>query len=80
VAVRIGGVESLQAYAGLLDELESLSMVRGIGVGELDGATLRLSLTLRGDLELLRRIAMLTPRLRPAPGGDPGAPQFVYLP
>ena len=80
VAVRIGGVESLQAYAGLLDELESLSMVRGIGVGELDGATLRLSLTLRGDLELLRRIAMLTPRLRPAPEGDPGAPQFVYLP
>jgi uncharacterized protein len=78
--VRIGGVESLQAYAGLLDELDSLSMVRGIGVGELDGATVRLSLTLRGDLELLRRIAMLTPRLRPASGGDPGAPQFVYLP
>jgi len=55
-------------------------MVRGIGVGELDGATLRLSLTMRGDLELLRRIAMLTPRLRPAPIEEPGAPQFVYLP
>jgi hypothetical protein len=80
VTVRIGGVESLQAYAGLLDELESLSMVRGIGVGELDGATLRLRLTLRGDLELLRRIAMLMPKLRPAQGGDPGALQFVYLP
>lgn len=55
-------------------------MVRGIGVGALDGATLRLSLTLRGDVELLRRIATLTPRLRPAPGEEPGAPQFVYLP
>jgi hypothetical protein len=78
--VRVGGVESLQAYAGLLDELDSLSMVRGIGVDGLDGATVSLSLTLRGDLELLRRIAMLTPRLRPSAGGDPGAPQFVYLP
>ena len=78
--VRIDGVTSLQDYAGLLNELDSLSMVRGIGVGEIDGATVRLDLTLRGDIELLRRIAMLTPRLRPATASDPGAPQFVYLP
>jgi hypothetical protein len=78
--VRIGGVESLQAYAGLLSELDSLSLVRGIGVSEIDGDTVRLDLTLRGDLELLRRIAMLTPRLRPANASDPAAPQFVYLP
>jgi hypothetical protein len=78
--VRIDGITSLQDYAGLLNELDSLSMVRGIGVGEIDGATVRLDLTLRGDLDLLRRIAMLTPRLRPATALDPGAPQFVYLP
>jgi hypothetical protein len=37
-------------------------------------------LTLRGDLELLRRVALLTPTLRPASSADAGAPQFVYLP
>lgn len=78
--VRVGGVESLQAYAALLNELDSLSMVRSIGVVEVDGATVRLDLTLRGDLELLRRVAMLTGSLRPASSSDPGAPQFVYVP
>ena len=78
--VHIDGVDSLQAYAALMRELESLSMVRGISVGELDRTTLRLELNLRGDLELLRRIAMLTPNLRPATGADAAAPQFVYLP
>jgi hypothetical protein len=55
-------------------------MVRSIGVVEVDGATVRLDLTLRGDLELLRRVAMLTGSLRPASSSDPGAPQFVYVP
>jgi hypothetical protein len=70
----------LQAYAALLNELDALSMVRSIGVVEVDGATVRLDLTLRGDLELLRRVAMLTGSLRPASSSDPGAPQFVYVP
>lgn len=80
VSVRIDGVESLQAYAGLMQVLESLSLVREIAVSEVDRATVRLTLTLRGDLELLRRVAMLTPSLRPATTADPAGPQFVYLP
>ncbi len=79
VDVRIDGVESLAAYVGLMNELESLSMVRGIAVHEVDRATVRLGLTLRGDLALLRRVALLTPKLRPASGTDASAPQFVYL-
>ena len=78
--VRIDGVDSLQAYAALMRELESLSLVRGISVSELNRTTLRLELSLRGDLELLRRIAMLTPNLRPATSVDPAAPQFMYVP
>jgi hypothetical protein len=78
--VRVDGVDGLQAYAGLMQELESLSMVRKVAVSEVDRATVRLQLTLRGDLELLRRIAALTPSLRPTGGSDPGAPDFVYEP
>jgi hypothetical protein len=79
-SIRIDGVESLQAYAGLLQELESLSIVRGIAVTEVDRSVVRVDLTLRGDLELLRRVALLTPTLRPASSADAAAPQFVYLP
>ena len=78
--VRIAGIDTLQAYAGLLNELDALSMVRGIGVAQVDGATLQLNLILRGDLDLLRRIALLAPGLRPAAAADPGAPDFVYQP
>jgi hypothetical protein len=35
---------------------------------------------LRGDLELLRRIAALTPTLKPTEASDPAAPQFIYVP
>lgn len=79
-SVRIDGVGSLQAYAGLMKELEALSMVRGVAVDEIQGSTVRLDLTLRGDLALLHRVAMLTPTLRPTDASDPGAPQFVYVP
>jgi hypothetical protein len=79
-SVRIDGVGTLSAYAGLMKELEALSMVRGVAVDEIQGSTVRLDLTLRGDLALLHRVAMLTPTLRPTDASDPGAPQFVYVP
>jgi uncharacterized protein len=78
--VRVDGIDTLQAYAGLMDELESLSLVRRVVVAEVDRASVRLLLTLRGDLELLRRIALLTPALRPTVGAGDGAPDFVYQP
>jgi hypothetical protein len=80
VSVRVDGVGSLQAYAGLMKELEALSMVRGVAVDEIQGSTVRLDLILRGDLELLRRIAALTPTLKPTEASDPAAPQFIYVP
>jgi hypothetical protein len=80
VTVRIDGVDTLSAYAGLLQLLESLSLVREVAVTEVDRASVRLVLTMRGDLPLLRRVAMLTPNLRPASSTDADGPQFVYLP
>ena len=80
VSVRVDGVGSLGDYAGLMKELEALSMVRGVAVDEIQGSTVRLDLTLRGDLALLRRVAMLTPTLRPTEASDPAAPQFMYVP
>ena len=79
-SVRVDGVGSLQAYAGLMKELEALSMVRGVSVDEIQGSTVRLTLSLRGDLELLRRVAALTPTLKPTEASDPAAPQFMYVP
>ena len=61
--VRVGGVTDLGAYAGLLAYLRSLSLVRGVAVDELSGGTVRLKLSLRGDVELLRRIAALDAHL-----------------
>lgn len=70
VTIRVTGVESVRAYAGLLEYLQSLSMVRQVGVDELAGGTVRLELAMYGDLELLRRIAALDGRLQPGTEGD----------
>ena len=83
IAIRVGGVEDVRAYAGLVDYLESLSLVRSVGVAGLDNRVVRLDLTLRGDIELLRRIAALDSHLVPAAAagaeGTP-APDFDYVP
>ena len=63
-SVRVGGVADLRSYAGLLEYLQSLSLVRAVSVDELTGATVRLQLSLRGDVELLRRIAALDTHLQ----------------
>lgn len=70
LSIRVGGVEGVRAYAGLLEYLESLSMVRQVSVEELAGGTVRLGVTLRGDLGQLRRIAALDGRLQPASDVD----------
>jgi hypothetical protein len=83
IAVRVGGIEDLRAYAGLVNYLESLSIVRAVGVQGLADRVVSLDLTLRGDLELLRRVVALDSHL--APGAAAGAeaasgPDFTYLP
>jgi hypothetical protein len=83
LVVRVGGLSDVKAYAGLLEYLKSLSFVRTVAVEELAGDTVRLALTLRGDMELLRRIAALDARLLPAlsPGdGVAAPPDFMYRP
>ena len=68
--VRVGGVTGLGAYAGLLAYLQSLSLVRGVAVEEVSGDTVKLKLSLRGDVELLRRIVALDSRLAPGAKAD----------
>lgn len=81
--VRVGGVTDVEAYAGLMSDLSSLSMVKAIAVEELAGDTVTLGLSLRGDLELLGRFVALESRLRPAAAvGDAARtrPDFLYQP
>jgi hypothetical protein len=78
VGIRVEGVDGLRSYAALIDYLESLSLVRRVSVVGLDGNTVRLQIALRGDLELLTRVAALGSRLRPAVGAS-GA-DFSFVP
>lgn len=75
LSIQVGGVAGVRAYAGLLEYLRSLSPVRHVSVEELASGTVRLEVTMRGDLEQLRRITALDGRLQPATETD-----FVYLP
>lgn len=83
LTLRVGGMEDLAGYSGLLAYLRELSLVRGVDVESLDGAVLTLRVEVRGDQELLGRIAALDGRLQPGPGvtGDGAAAvDFVYVP
>ena len=82
--VRIDGIEGIQAYAGLLEYLRSLSLVRDVQVQEMTDGVVTLKLAVRGDLELLRRVAAMDEKLRsPAPAtaeGGGSAVDFTYQP
>jgi len=83
VSLRIGGMTGVREYAGLLEYLGSLSMVRDVEVSALEGEVLTLSVEVRGDRDLLARIAALDGRLRPgapAADGQPATVDFVYQP
>jgi hypothetical protein len=83
VGIRVGGIKDVRAYAGLLDYLESLSLVRGVDVSGLSGQVVSLDVTLRGDLGLLRRVVALDSRLSPASAAEADgapAPDFDYTP
>lgn len=82
VAIRVGGIADVRAYAALLEYLKSLSLVRAVGVSGLDDREVRLDVTLRGDLEQLRRIAALDSHLKPAAAaqGEVTAADFTYQP
>lgn len=82
LALRIGGMDGLGSYAGLLAYLGSLSLVRDVDVVALDGAVVTVRLDVRGDRDLLARIAALDGRLQPAADAGPEAApvDFVYQP
>lgn len=83
LAVRVGGVTDLAAYAGLLDYLNTLSLVRSVAVVEVAGSTVQLELAVRGDLELLRRVAALDTHLavvRADPAAGAGGVDFNWQP
>jgi uncharacterized protein len=84
VTIRVGGLDGVRSYAGLTQYLEGLSLVRSVVVRELSGDSVQLDLTMRGDLELLRRIAALDGRLQAAPRAEgttqAGAPDFLWQP
>jgi len=77
--IGVGGIDRYEAYAGTLEYLASLSSVRGVAVEGLEGDVLRLRVSLRGDLELLRRLAALDRRLLPSDDGRAGV-DFLHQP
>lgn len=83
LTLRVGGMGDLSAYAGLMAYLQSLSLVRSVVVESLEGAVVRLRMVVRGDRELLGRIAALDGHLQPAPQeveGDEPVVDFLYQP
>jgi hypothetical protein len=73
ITVRVGGMDGVRAYAGLLEYLKSLSLVRDVEVEEMTDGVVTLKLAVRGDLELLRKIAAMDDRLHSGnPGGADG--------
>jgi hypothetical protein len=80
LSLRIGGVDGLGDYAGLLAYLRALSLVHGVDVEALDGDVLTLRLQLRGDRELLGRIAALEGRLSAPDAAQAAEVDFLYQP
>jgi len=83
LVLRIGGIDGLSSYAGLLAYLGSLSLVSDVQVDALDGSVVDVRMAVRGDRELLARIASLDGRLQPVPSVPEGASagaDFVYRP
>ena len=84
MTVRVGGIEDVRSYAALLEYLKSLSLVRNVDVEEMAGDVVTLKLAVRGDLELLRRIAAMDGRLQSGvPGGaaeGSTAIDFIFKP
>ena len=83
LTLRVDGMDDLADYSGLLAYLRGLSLVRGVEVESLDGTVITLRVVVRGDRELLGRIAALDGRLQPGSRGaeeGPAAVDFVYAP
>lgn len=79
VAMDVTGIDSLSAYAGALNYIEGLTLVRSTAVERVMGDSVRFRLVVRGDAATLRRAIALDHRLLAA-NSDSGALSFRYQP
>jgi hypothetical protein len=80
LSVSVGGMRDVTAYAALVRYLRSLSIVRDLAVEALTGDVVRLRLTVKGDRQLLVRLAALDGRLQTAARGtDPADTGVDFL-
>jgi hypothetical protein len=80
VAIAVGGLADVRAYAALTKYLEGLSLVRSVSLRTLAGSTAQFDLDVRGDLELLQRIVALDGRLQRVAQGDTDVAEFTWQP
>jgi hypothetical protein len=82
LVLRVAGMDGVGMYTGALAYLDSLSLVRSVAVEALEGDVVRLRVVVRGDRELLGRIAALEAKLQPAARGADAASDadFSFVP
>ncbi len=74
LVLRVAGMGDVRMYTGALAYLDSLSLVRSVAVEALEGDVVRLRVVVRGDRELLGRIAAMEGKLQPvARGAEPAS-------
>lgn len=66
VLAEVAGINDLKAYATTLNYLEGMTLVRAVALEQVQGDTLQLKLTVRGDAAALRRALALDGKLVPA--------------
>ena len=79
VAMDVSGIDSLSAYAGALNYIEGLTLVRSAAVERVMGDSVRFRLVVRGDATTLRRAIALDRHLL-ATSSDLGTLSFRYQP
>lgn len=84
VAIVVGGITDLRAYASVTDYLESLTLIRSLAVDQLSGDSVVYRARVQGDADRLARAIGLGRRLEPLdqPGDPPAgaALSFRYRP
>jgi len=78
LVLRVAGMGDVRMYTGALAYLDSLSLVRSVAVEALEGDVVRLRVVVRGDRELLGRIATMDGKLQPVARGAEPAPEADF--
>ncbi len=63
VQLEVAGITDLDAYAATLNYLEAMTQVRAVSLEQVSGDVMRFKLSVRGDLQTLRRAFTLDNRL-----------------